>query len=118
MIHLQSPYVAMGRRTVQKESGGLRPPHSIFDAAVDDAGADDVAGGAIVEPDGGGNEAWGAWQQEPDAERSFAGSAGYALGRTLTLLVLDQRDRSVLQGRMMLGGVMRCRYVILGIAAS
>jgi hypothetical protein len=46
----------------------------------------------MVKPDGGGNEAWGAWQQERDADASFAGSAGYTLGRTLTLLVLDQRD--------------------------
>jgi hypothetical protein len=63
----------------------------------------------MMKPDGGGNEVRGAWQQEPDTDPSFAGSAGYALGRTLTLLILDQRDRSALQGRMMLGGLMRCR---------
>ena len=64
----------------------------------------------MAKPDGGGNEARGAWQQEPDAGPSFAGSAGYTLGRTLTLLVLDQRDRSALQGWMMMGGLMRCRF--------
>ena len=72
-------------------------------------GGDDIAGGAVVKPDSGGNEARGAWQEEPDADPSFAGSAGYTLGRTLRLLVLDQRDRSALQGRTMLGGLMRCR---------
>jgi hypothetical protein len=80
-----------------------------FDVAVDDAAAGDVAGTAIVEPDGSGNEARGALQQESDADPSFAGSAGYTLGRTLTLLVLDQRDRSALQGRMMVREFMRCR---------
>ena len=63
----------------------------------------------MAEPDGSGNEARGALQQESDADPSFAGSAGYTLGRTLTLLVLDQRDRSALQGWMMLGVLMRYR---------
>jgi hypothetical protein len=63
----------------------------------------------MVKPDGGGNEARGTWQQERGADPSFAGSAGYTLGRTLTLLVLDQRDRSVLQGRMMRLGLMKYR---------
>jgi hypothetical protein len=63
----------------------------------------------MAEPDGGGNAAWIARQEEADADPSFAGAAGYTLGRTLTVLVLDQRDRSALQGRMMLAGLMRCR---------
>jgi hypothetical protein len=80
-----------------------------FDTAVEDAAADEVAGRAMAEPPGGGDAAWVARREEADADPSFAGSAGYTLGRTLTVLVLDQRDRSALQGRMMLAGLMRCR---------
>jgi hypothetical protein len=76
--------------------------------AVEDAAADDVTGRAVVKPRGGGNGARVAWRQEADADPGFAGLARYKLGRALALL--DQRDRSALQRRMMLAaGLMRCR---------
>ena len=78
--------------------------------AVEDAAADDVTGRAVVKPRGGGNGARVAWRQEADADPGFAGLARYKLGRALALLVLDQRDPSALQRRMMLAaGLMRCR---------
>jgi hypothetical protein len=77
--------------------------------AVEDAAADDVAGAAIAELRGGGNGARVARRQEADADPGFAGLARYKLGRALPLLVLDRRDRSALQGRMTLRGLMRCR---------
>jgi hypothetical protein len=102
------------RKPPGKEPAGswgqrCRTLYGDFDVAVEDAAADEVAGRAMAEPDGGGNAAWVARQEEADADPSFAGSAGYTLGRTPTVLVLDQRDRSALQGRMMLAGLMRCR---------
>ena len=97
------------REGTRGKLGATVPLYGDFGVAVDDAGFGEVSGRAIVKPDGGGNEARGAWQQETDADASFTGWAGYPLGRTLTVLVLDQRDRSALQGRMMLGGLMRCR---------
>ena len=77
-----------------------------FDTAVEDAAADDVAGGVIAEPRGGGEEVGVAGQQESEAD---LGLAGCWLGRALTRPALDQRDRSAEQQRMRLLGLMRCR---------
>ena len=77
-----------------------------FDTAVEDAAADDVAGGVIAEPRGGGEEVGVAGQQESEADLGLAGCcSGLALSRP----ALDQRDRSAQQRRMRLPGFMRCR---------
>ena len=77
-----------------------------FDTAVDDAAADDGAGGVIAAPRGGSDGAWVAGQQGSEADPRLAGCW---LGRALSRPVLDQRDRSGQQGRMRLPGLMRCR---------
>jgi len=77
-----------------------------FDTAVEDAAADDVAGGVIAEPRGGGEEARVAAQQGSEAD---LGLARCWLGRALSRPALDQRDRSAQQRRMRLPGLMRCR---------
>ena len=80
--------------------------YGYFDAAVEDAGADNVAGGAIVELRGDGNEAWVARKQEREA---YLGFAGQRLGRALSRPALGERYRSVQQRRKRLGRLMRCR---------
>jgi len=101
------------RETLHQTSSGrsnsLDADHGIygyFDAAVEDAGADNVAGGAIVELRGDGNEAWVARKQEREA---YLGFAGQRLGRALSRPALGQRYRSVQQRRKRLGRLMRCR---------
>jgi hypothetical protein len=74
-----------------------------FGTAVEDAAADDVAGGVMVEPRGGGDEARVARQQGSEAD---LGLAGCWHGRALSRPVLDQRDRSA---QRRLPGLMRCR---------
>jgi hypothetical protein len=73
---------------------------------VEDSGADDVAGGAIVERRGGGDEVRVARQWECEAD---LGVAECGLGQALSRPAADQRDRSALQRRMLLLGLMRCR---------
>jgi hypothetical protein len=74
--------------------------------ALEDMGADEVAGGAMAEPRGGGNEAGVAWRRECEAELGFAGCG---LGLALARPALDQRYRSAQQGRKGLLWLMRCR---------
>jgi hypothetical protein len=52
-----------------------------FDAAFEDAAADDVSDAAIVKRRGAVGEAGLARQREADADLSFAGLGGYRLGR-------------------------------------
>jgi hypothetical protein len=102
---------AVVRKPPGKEPAGsgrqwCRGLYGYFDAAVEDAGADNVAGGAIVELRGDGNEAWVARKQEREA---YLGFAGQRLGRALSRPALGQRYRSVQQRRKRLGRLMRCR---------
>ena len=73
---------------------------------VEDAAADEVAGGVIAAARGGGDEARVARQQGCKAD---LGLAECCLGRALSRPVLDQRDRSGQQRRVRLPGLMRCR---------
>jgi hypothetical protein len=65
-----------------------------------------VAGGATAEPRGGGGEARVARQRACEAD---LGVAECGLGQALLRPAADQRDRSALQRRMLLLGLMRCR---------
>ena len=102
---------AVVRKPSGKEPAGYGPQrcrrlYGDFDTAVEDAAADDVAGGVIAEPHGGGDGAWVAGQQGSAADPRLV---GWWLGRALSRPVLDQRDRSGQQRRMRLPGLMRCR---------
>ena len=77
-----------------------------FDTAVEDAAADDVAGGVIAEPGGGGDEVGVAGQQGSEAD---LGVVECWLGRAPSRPALDQRDRSAQQRRMRSPGLMTCR---------
>jgi len=77
-----------------------------FDAAVENAAAVEVAGGAIAEPRGAGDEARLIWQQR---SKSDLGLAGWRLGRALSRPALDERDRSAQQWRMRLVRLTMCR---------
>jgi hypothetical protein len=87
-------------------AAALADRYGDFDKAVEDAAADDVAGGVIAEPRGGGDEARVAGQQGSEAN---LGLAGCWLGRALSRPVLDQRDKSAQQRRMRLPELMRRR---------
>ena len=69
-----------------------------FEMGAEDAGADDVAGGAIMGWRGGGGGARVVWQQGTEAD---LGLAGCRQERVLWRPALDQRDRSA-QRRMQL----------------
>jgi hypothetical protein len=102
---------AVVRKPSGKEPAGCggqrwRTLYGDFDAAVEDSGADDVAGGAIVERRDGGDEVRVARQRECEAD---LGVAECGLGQALLRPAADQRDRSALQRRMLLLGLMRCR---------
>src|SRR5438132_3463258 len=95
---------AVVRKPPGKESAGsgaqrCRTLYGDFDAAGKDAGADDVAGGAIAKLRGAGEEARLARQRGAKTE---LGLAGWRLGRALPRLALDQRDRSAQQRWMRL----------------
>src|SRR5580704_7796823 len=62
----------------------------------------DTAGGAIVRRCSAGEATWDARQRELEADLSFAGLPGRARLR----LVVDQRERSEVQRRMKLPGLM------------
>ena len=110
MIYPPVPMAGV-RKPSGKEPAGCgaqrcRTLYGDFDAAVEDAAAGDVAGGATAEPRGGGDEARVARQQKGEADLGFAGCG---LGRALPRLVLDQRDGSARQRRTRLPGLMSCR---------
>ena len=72
-----------------------------FDTTVEDAAADEVAGGVIAEPRGGSDGARVAGQEGSKADPRLAGCW---LGRALSRPVVNQRDRSGQQRRMRLPG--------------
>ena len=87
---------AVVRKPSGKEPAGRGPQrcrrlYGDFGTAVEDAAADDVAGGAIAEPHGGSDGARVAGHQGSEAD---PGLAGCWFGRALSRPVLDQRDRS------------------------
>jgi len=111
MTGLSTSTGAVVRKPAGKEPAGCgaqrcRRLYGDFDTAVDDAAADDGAGGVIAAPRGGSDGAWVAGQQGSEADPRLAGCW---LGRALSRPVLDQRDRSGQQRRMRLPGLMRCR---------
>jgi hypothetical protein len=87
-------------------AGALADRYGDFDKAVEDAAADDVAGGVIVAPRAGGDEARLARQQGSEAD---LGVAGCWLGRALSRPALERRDKSAQQRRKRLPELMRCR---------
>src|ERR1700757_4777782 len=101
---------AVVRKPSGKEPAGwgqrCRRLYGDFDKAVAAAAANEVSGGVIGEPGGGGDEAPVARQQGSEAD---LGLARCWFGRALSRPVLDQRDRSAQQRRMRLPGLMRCR---------
>ena len=102
---------AVVRKPSGKEPAGSGPQrcrrlYGDFGTGVAEAGTDDVAGGVIFEPSGGGGEARVAWQQGSEAD---LGLAGCWLGRALSRPALGQRDRSAQQRRKGSPGLMRCR---------
>jgi len=102
---------AVVRKPPGKEPAGCgaqrhRTLYGDFEAALEDEAADDVTGGVIAQPRGGGNEAGAARQQECEGDLGLAGAQP---GRALPRLALDQRDRSAQQRWMRLAGLMRCR---------
>jgi hypothetical protein len=87
-------------------AAALRRLYGDFDRSVADWAGDNVAGGVIAEPRGGGDEARVARERGPEAD---LGVSGCWLGRALSRPALDQRDRSAQQRRMRWPGLMRCR---------
>jgi hypothetical protein len=88
---------------------GRNVPQAIygdFDAAAENAAADDVVGGAIAQPRGAGDEARLGRQQKCAADLGFAGCM---LVRAVPRPALGQRDGSVQQRRTRFPELMRCR---------
>ena len=83
---------AVVRKPSGKEPAGCGPQrwwrlYGDFDKAVEDAAADDLAGGVIAEPRGGSDGARVAGEQESEADPRLAGCW---FGRALSRPVLDQ----------------------------
>src|SRR6516165_7468223 len=96
MTGLSTSTGAVVRKPAGKEPAGCgaqrcRRLYGDFDTAVDDAAADDGAGGVIAAPRGDSDGAWVAGQQGSEADPRLAGCW---LGRALSRPVLDQRGRS------------------------
>jgi hypothetical protein len=105
---------AVVRKPSGKEPAGggsrrWRTRYGDFDAVFEDAGTDEMADGVIVRRRVAGDKARDGRQQERDGDLSFAGLAGYRLGRAWRWPALNRRDRSIMRRRMRLRGLMRYR---------
>ena len=103
----------VGKPSEKEPAGGVRrrccARYGDFGTVPADVAAADVARGVIVRRRGAGDAARDARERELDADLSFAGLAGWRLGRVRPRPGLDRRDRLALQRWVRLAAIMTYR---------